>query len=169
VANPNDTKVISPSRAAIFARISRDGVGEAKGVARQEADGRDRCSREGWDVTAVVVENDLSATKHARRKLFYRMLDDLGSRYDVIVVSELERLQRDMVGYAPLYERAEKAKAKIAYGDNAVVDFTSGDGRLSNLRAITPTNSRGAPRGICQTPPHLGQWPRKQRPKIARR
>jgi hypothetical protein len=48
-------------RAAIYCRISDDREGAGLGVARQEADCRERAERLGWVVAGLYVDNDLSA------------------------------------------------------------------------------------------------------------
>ena len=48
-------------RAAIYARISLDKLGEAAGVGRQTEGCRNLAELEGWNVEHVLVDNDLSA------------------------------------------------------------------------------------------------------------
>jgi site-specific DNA recombinase len=54
-------------RAAIYARISLDKVGEAAGVGRQIEACRHLAEVEGWSVDEVLVDNDLSAYSGACR------------------------------------------------------------------------------------------------------
>ncbi len=54
-------------RAAVYARISLDKVGEAAGVGRQIDACRHLADLEGWRVDEVLVENDLSAYSGACR------------------------------------------------------------------------------------------------------
>ena len=60
--------------AAIYARISRDREGAGLGVDRQEADSRALAERLGWNVTAVYVDNDMSAYSRKRRPQYEAML-----------------------------------------------------------------------------------------------
>jgi DNA invertase Pin-like site-specific DNA recombinase len=54
-------------KAAIYARISEDRNGGRLGVDRQEADCRELAARLGWNVTAVYVDNDISAFTGKKR------------------------------------------------------------------------------------------------------
>ncbi|HEX2291290.1 MAG TPA: recombinase family protein, partial [Pseudonocardiaceae bacterium] len=69
-------------RAAIYCRISDDRKGAGLGVARQEADCRERAARLGWTVAGLYIDNDLSAYSGRVRPEYRRMLDDL--RSDVV-------------------------------------------------------------------------------------
>ena len=62
-------------RAAIYARISLDKVGEAAGVGRQIDACRQLADVEGWSVDEVLVDNDLSAYSGACRPEYERLLD----------------------------------------------------------------------------------------------
>jgi DNA invertase Pin-like site-specific DNA recombinase len=57
-------------RAAIYARISLDKVGEAAGVGRQIDACRQLAEVEGWSIDEVLVDNDLSAYSGACRPEF---------------------------------------------------------------------------------------------------
>jgi hypothetical protein len=53
-------------RAAIYARISLDKVGEAAGVGRQTEGCSNLAANEGWIVEHVLIDNDLSAYSLSR-------------------------------------------------------------------------------------------------------
>ena len=79
------------TQASIYVRISLDRTGEALGVERQETACREFCAARGWEVAAVHVDNDISATTGKRRPAFEALL---ASRPDVIVVWHTDRLVR---------------------------------------------------------------------------
>jgi DNA invertase Pin-like site-specific DNA recombinase len=73
-------------RAAIYARISLDKVGEAAGVDRQIDACRHLADLAGWSGDEVLVDNDLSAYSGACRPEYERLLDLVRRReIDVIV------------------------------------------------------------------------------------
>jgi site-specific DNA recombinase len=77
--------------AIIYVRLSQDRTGESVGVARQVAKCRQLCERLGFEVAAVLVDNDLSATTGKRRPAFEELLE---SNPEVIVVWHTDRLIR---------------------------------------------------------------------------
>lgn len=80
---------------AIYCRISDDRVGAGLGVARQEADCRERASVLGWHVVGVYVDNDLSAYSGKARPDYLRLLGDLRSgRVNAVLAWHTDRLHR---------------------------------------------------------------------------
>jgi DNA invertase Pin-like site-specific DNA recombinase len=57
-------------RAAIYARLSADRDGSGLAVERQQEDCEKLCDERGWDVVAVLIDNDMSATSGKRRPGF---------------------------------------------------------------------------------------------------
>ena len=55
------------TEAVIYARISRDKEGEEMGVQRQEKACRERAANEGWTITRVYVDNDISASSRSKK------------------------------------------------------------------------------------------------------
>ncbi|HZE00239.1 MAG TPA: recombinase family protein, partial [Pseudonocardiaceae bacterium] len=64
-------------QAGIYCRISDDREGAGLGVARQEADCRERAASLGWSVVGLYVDNDLSAYSGKVRPEYRRLLEDL--------------------------------------------------------------------------------------------
>src|SRR4051794_12379321 len=80
---------------AIYVRISDDREGAGLGVARQEADCRQRAELLGWSVADVYVDNDLSAYSGRPRPQYARLLADLRSgRADAVLAWHTDRLHR---------------------------------------------------------------------------
>lgn len=75
----------------IYLRQSEDKTGERAAVERQLAECRDFCDAKGWTVSAVLQDNDISATSGAVRPAFEVLLS---SRPDRIVVWHIDRLVR---------------------------------------------------------------------------
>lgn len=82
-------------RAAIYARISSDREGSGLGVERQTDDCMGLCKRNGWTVTHVLTDNDLSAYSGKTRPDYSRLLDLVRNQeIDVIVAWHTDRLHR---------------------------------------------------------------------------
>ncbi len=86
---------MTPSAAAIYARISSDREGDALGVERQLVDCRALAESRGWVVAQEYVDNDQSAYRGKRRPEYERMMEDLKDGFiDAVVVWHLDRLTR---------------------------------------------------------------------------
>lgn len=82
-------------RAAIYARISRDEIGDGLGVTRQVKDGQELAAQRGWVVVDTYIDNDVSAARGKPRPEHQRMLRDIeAKRIDAVVVWDLDRLYR---------------------------------------------------------------------------
>jgi site-specific DNA recombinase len=82
-------------QAAIYCRISDDREGAGLGVARQEADCRERAKRLGWTVAGLYVDNDFSAYSGKIRPEYRRLLADLRAGVlDAVIAWHTDRLHR---------------------------------------------------------------------------
>lgn len=129
----------------LLVRISDDKAQDAKGVGRQEDDGRDLARRLGWTITKVVVENDTSAYKRRKVKLpdgstglrtvrpgFRSVLDVLASgECDGLIAYDLDRTARDPRDLEDLIDVVEAKRPHIP------VESVSGSLRLANDADIT--------------------------------
>lgn len=115
----------------IYARISRDDVGTALGVARQIADCTAEAERRGWPITQVFEDNDVSATKAKPRPAYLRMLKAIESgAIDAVIVWDIDRLTRtpsELEHFIDLADRHKLALASIG----GEVDLASPQGRLT--------------------------------------
>lgn len=116
-------------RAVIYCRISRDLTGEGRGVERQEDACRALAASRGWQVDAIVVENDTSASKGKRRKYTRMLADASAGHYDVIISWAVDRLTRSPREIEDLTTMAEQTGVMVATvsGD---LDLTTDQGRL---------------------------------------
>jgi DNA invertase Pin-like site-specific DNA recombinase len=123
-------------RAAIYVRISKDRTGEALGVARQEQDCRDLAARNGWDVAAVYVDNDISASsKKKPRPAYRRMLADIqAGKLDAIIAWDTSRLYRQLRDLLELIEEFEKqGMTTIATVHAGDIDLSTPAGRTNAI------------------------------------
>jgi site-specific DNA recombinase len=83
------------SRAAIYARISRDQQGEGLGVQRQEQLCQELAQRIGASSTTVYTDNDISAYSGRTRPRYEQMLKDIqGGHIDLVLCYHSDRLMR---------------------------------------------------------------------------
>lgn len=115
----------------IYVRISRDQTGEGLGVARQEEDCRDLANKLGWEVFAVYVDNDTSATSGKPRPRYKQMLEDLrAGTIGAIIAWHPDRLYRRAVDLGELVEVVKDTDCKVATVNAGEVDLTSPTGLL---------------------------------------
>jgi len=113
----------------IYCRISLDKSGELLGVERQEKECRERCEQNGWTVTDVIVDNDLSATTGVLRPGFE---DLLARNPERLVVWHTDRLARRIADL----ERVITLGIEIHSVMGGGLDLSASSGRL-NARLLT--------------------------------
>ena len=101
-------------RAAIYCRISKDPTGNELGVRRQEADCRALCERLGTDITAVFIDDNISASVGKPRPAYDRMMADLtAGAFDTIVAWHPDRLTRHPRELEDLIDTLKAAGATV--------------------------------------------------------
>ena len=91
--------------ALTYERASADKKEQGKSVTDQRASNLAEVSRYGWSVAGSFVDNDASASRHARkdRPDFERLMETIaGGTGDVLVVWEVSRSQRDLAVYVAI-------------------------------------------------------------------
>jgi site-specific DNA recombinase len=123
-------------RAALYLRISEDRTGAGLGVARQREACEQLCAARGWQIVAVLEENDTSASGSKPRPLFARLLGmiEVGD-IDAVVVWHTDRLVRRIIELEHIIDLCEHNCVKLATvsGD---LDLSTDAGRL-NARILT--------------------------------
>lgn len=115
-----NTAATTPTRAIIYTRVSSDKA-RGRSVAEQERECRASCDREGWPVAEVLTDNDLSASRYARkdRPGFTRLCEIVGPG-DIIVVWESSRLSRDMKVLIELRDLCMERGVALSYSGQVV-------------------------------------------------
>lgn len=124
-------------RAVIYCRVSQDDSGHHRSVTEQEAECRQQCDREGWDVGEVIVDNDIGASRHSRgtRTGFARLREVL-TPGDVLVTWEASRAGRNLADYVELRELCADRGVPWFYSGR-LHDMDDGDGRfMTGLDAL---------------------------------
>jgi site-specific DNA recombinase len=118
-------------RAAIYARLSREDVGNVDNTDIQVAEAGDYiASREGWRHVGTFVDNNISAYSNARRPDYEALFDLIrGNNVDVIVSTEAARLNRRLRNSIGLFRMAESTALKhIATTDGGGFDLSTPEG-----------------------------------------
>lgn len=123
-------------RVVVYCRISDDREGRRWGVDRQERVCRERAEKNGWDVVAVLVENDISAYSGKPRPKYQEMLRMLrsGEANSVIALSSkrLQRRYKDAFSFLDLVEELDIAVETIKAGQ---YNLNTAEGRGHARRA----------------------------------
>lgn len=122
-------------RAAIYVRISQDREGAGLGVERQRQDCATLAAREGWEVSTILVDNDVSAhtgKRGAKRREGYAQLLELigsGAVQRVVVwhTDRLLRSSRELETYITASEAHAVATHAVTAGH---LDLTNATGRM---------------------------------------
>jgi site-specific DNA recombinase len=123
-------------RCIIYCRISRDHA-DGWGVGDQEKRCRQLAQQMRWEVVTVITDNDLSASRHARKKRpgweRLKLMLELGQA-DAIVVQEVSRLTRRPKEFFELQEANPRLKIKTA---DEFIDLAKGIGSfMAGIKAI---------------------------------
>ncbi|MCX5587616.1 recombinase family protein [Streptomyces erythrochromogenes] len=123
-------------RVIIYCRISDDREGRGAGVARQEKDCRARAERNGWDVVAVFVENDLSAYSGKKRPKYEQMLGMLrAGMADAVLALTPKRLYRRIGDAFDFFDLITEQGIHVETIKQGRYDLTTAEGRRDARRA----------------------------------
>lgn len=121
----------SPTRVAVYLRISRDRTGEGLGVDRQREDCLELADALGWEVADLYIDNDISATSGKPRPEYRRMLADLDAgTANAIIAWHPDRLYRRAVDLGDLVDSCKRNAVQVATVNAGTVDLTTPTGRL---------------------------------------
>lgn len=118
-------------RAALYTRISRDDLGEALGVQRQEEDCRRLCDNRGWQVVRTFCDNDLSAYSGRTRPDYQALLQAIGAgSVEAVVAWAPERLHRSPRELEDFLELIERTGCRVETIKAGAWDVSTSHGRL---------------------------------------
>jgi site-specific DNA recombinase len=117
-------------RAAIYCRISSDKSGEGLGVQRQQEDCERLAADKGWDVTQVLVENDVSAFSGKRRPQYEVLLSLIANgQIDVVIAWSHDRLHRRPKELEKFIDVSERARVDTYTVKAGHFDLSTPSGR----------------------------------------
>jgi site-specific DNA recombinase len=119
-----------PLTAVVYARISDDRSGKAAGVARQQEDCLELAGRLGLTVTAVLVDNDVSAFDGVARPGYDALLRQVRAGVSRVVVWHLDRLYRRPRELEQLLELVTGQGVRIEAVRGGAFDLNTSEGRL---------------------------------------
>ncbi|WP_333767724.1 recombinase family protein [Streptomyces sp. IBSBF 2435] len=123
-------------RVVIYCRISDDREGKRWGVDRQEKVCRERADRNGWEVIAVLIENDVSAYSGAARPKYQQLLDMLGTgEANAVLALSGKRLQRNWRDAFAFLDLAEERDIAIDTIKAGAFNLNTAEGRGQARRA----------------------------------
>jgi site-specific DNA recombinase len=122
--------------AGLYARISQDDDGDAAGVERQQRDCESYCKRHGLEIVGTFIDNDVSASRYARKKRpeYRRLIDATCNGVDVICAYHIDHLYRQPRELEERIALAEDGTVEV-HTLNGPLDLRTGDGR-ANARAL---------------------------------
>lgn len=116
--------------AVVYARISDDRSSAAAGVARQQEDCLALAARLGLTVTAVLVDNDVSAFNGVARPGYDALLRHVRAGVSRVVVWHLDRLYRRPRELEQLLELVTGQGVRIEAVRGGAFDLNASEGRL---------------------------------------
>lgn len=118
-------------RAVVYARISEDKAGEARGVARQVEDARRLVADRGWEVVGEFTDNDVSAYTGKHRPGYTALMAAVeAGEADRIVVYMTSRLWRSRKERAAAMETLERLRVSVVPVSGTELDFATASGRM---------------------------------------
>jgi site-specific DNA recombinase len=92
-------------RAAIYARYSFDGQSEAS-IEDQVRNCRQLCEQKGWEVAEVYADRAITVATSLLRPAYQKLMADArADRFDVVIAEALDRLSREQVTTAALFQQ----------------------------------------------------------------
>ena len=120
----------TPPRAVLYLRqsVARD---DSISIELQEIAGRDYCSKNGYEVVAVEVDEGISGRTWSKRPAVQRVMDQIESRQaDVIVLWKWSRLSRSRKDWALAADRVDVAGGRIESATEPI-DTATASGRFA--------------------------------------
>lgn len=129
--------LVVPAPALIYTRVSEDRSG-GRSPKEQEAEARQVCEREGWEVLEVVTDS-VGASRHSKgtRPGWARVLKMLSTgKVDILVTWEASRAQRDLAAYAALRDLCARHGVRWSYKGRTYDLASSGDRFTTGLDGL---------------------------------
>jgi site-specific DNA recombinase len=125
-----------PKRAAIYCRVStyEQGKGDFSSLDSQEKILREHCANRGWPVTDVYVDTKTGATLE-REELVRLLADATVAKFDVVVITKLDRISRSVKDFLELDEKLRNIDVDIVVATQQI-DTTTPGGKLQRTMML---------------------------------
>ena len=129
-------KKLKKLRAVFYARVSTDEEKQLNALENQIRDNRDVIAEMGWELVGEYIDEGKSGTSTKRRNDYRRLLDDMEEdKFDVVVVKDQERLQRNTRDWYLFVDKLVVNKLQLYfYLDKKY--YTPDDALITGIRAI---------------------------------
>lgn len=122
----------SPTRAAIYLRISLDRENTRLAVDRHREDAEALIQARKWSLVDVYEDNDTPGSGRRKRPDFERLLQDVEKGLiDVIVAQEWPRLERNRADGVRIIEAAQRHHVLLTFAKGSDIDCSTAMGRLA--------------------------------------
>lgn len=93
-------------RAVFYARVSTEEEKQLNALEKQIQENRDVISEQGWELVGEYIDEGKTGTSTKRRNEYRRLLDDmLEDKFDIIIVKDQDRLQRNTMDWYLFIDR----------------------------------------------------------------
>jgi DNA invertase Pin-like site-specific DNA recombinase len=128
-------------RCVTYARVSHDNSGRGRSVDEQQADLRRWVEARGWELTAEIEDNSISASRHAKRKdrPGWSQVGDLvrDDKVDVVAVWESSRTTRDLGTFTDMRDLLRDSGVLLLAG-GSLIDFDDpSQAMTAGVKAVT--------------------------------
>jgi site-specific DNA recombinase len=134
------------TRAVIYARVSQDRIAVRRSVGEQEAECRAIAPDNGWTVVKVLIDNDRSASRYAKkvRPAFAELLAFIeAGRADVLMTWESSRASRDLTTFLPLRDSLIKRRMTWTTADDSFDLSKASDRKRISHEAVDNEHESG--------------------------
>jgi len=123
---------VTPARAVVYARISKDRTGAGLGVERQVDDCRLLAASLGATEVTVLSDNDVSGWAKKKRPGYEALLAGLKEgRWDTLIVWHVDRLTRNEKDYVSLVDALNASGTRFLTVQGGEIDLMTSEGRLN--------------------------------------
>lgn len=134
------TDMLLAMSTVVYARLSKDRSGFSENVQIQEREARAHAEADGWQVTTVYADNDISASRYSTkpRPGYESLLAAVrANEVETIIVTEMTRLYRRLEELLVLIKLAESTRLrKIAVTDGTGYNLGTGEGIFNAVSAV---------------------------------
>lgn len=124
-------------RAVFYARVSTEEEKQLNALSKQIQENRDIIKEKGWNLVEQYIDEGKSGTTVKRRNDYQRLLDDMEQdKFDIIVVKDQDRLQRNTKDWYLFVDRLVQNKKKLFLYLEGKFFTPADDALITGIKAI---------------------------------